>query len=211
MDRDSAPSWQQLIDWLEGRLTPTDAEEMRQLVARSDAATMADVAWIRAFLRVGDEIVLEEPPAELRKELRVQFAKYAGAQSAGGENEANLFQRLVAMLSFDSSLQPGLAPARAGEMHGVRQLIYACDALDISLAVRHVEEGFSVDGQILPNHAMALGAFHVRLEQTTRVIDSIAVDEAGLFSFVALSPGVYQLHLSSAELDISTESLDLNE
>ena len=172
------PSWQQLIDWIEGRLSPTDASIVEQQVANAGAKTTADVAWIRAFVRAGDEIVLDEPPAELRSALRASFDAYADKKVAERERAGspNLLNRLVAALTFDSGLQLGLAGARGSELTGVRQLIYTTDLLELSLNIQHRTDGVHIDGQILPIKDLALDAFFARMEQRAQAVAETAVD-----------------------------------
>ncbi len=207
------PTWQQLIDWIEGRLSAADAAIVEQQMAGADERTLADVAWIRAFLRAGDEIVLDEPPAELRTTLRASFEAYAGKKVADRETEGppNLLNRLVAALTFDSGLQPGLAGARAGKVGEARQLIYSTDTLDLSLSVQHGADGVRVDGQILPVKDLRLDAFRVRIQQGAQLVVDTPVDPYGLFSFTNVRPNSYQLLLNIEDLSVWIDPLDLRE
>jgi hypothetical protein len=211
MDMNPTPSWQQLIDWIEGRLSPVDAARIEKQVANAGAETVADVAWIRAFVRAHDEIILDEPPAELRSALRTSFDTYASKKAAEEDvdESPNLLQRLVAALTFDSGLQPGLAGARAGETEGVRQLIYSTDAFELSLSLQPGPVGVRVDGQILPLMDLNLDAFHVRIEQDSQLVIDAPVDAYGIFSFEAVRPDIYQLVVHGEELNVRIELLDL--
>lgn len=213
MDTNSTPSWQQLIDWVEGRLSPVDAAIVEQQVANADEKTLADLAWIRAFARAGDEIVLDDPPAELRRALRASYETYAGKRVAERETEdaPNLLNRLVATLTFDSGLQPGLAGARSGQSGDIRQLVYSTGTLDLSLSVRQGAEGVQIDGQILPVKDLTLNAFHARIQQGTQLVADTPVDSTGLFSFTALRPNTYQLLLNTEDLSVWIEPLDLRD
>ncbi len=213
MDKNPTPSWQQLIDWIEGRLSPVDAARVEQLVANADERTTADVAWIRAFLRAGDQIALDEPPAELRNTLRASFDAYAGKKIEAPETDDSptLLERLVATLTFDSGLQPGLAGARGGELRNMRQLIYSTDTLDLSLSVQHGADGAHVEGQILPIKDLTLDAFRVRIQQRAQLVADTSVDAFGLFSFAAIRPDTYQLFLNTEGLSVWIEPLDLRE
>jgi len=211
MDMNSRPSWQQLIDWVEGRLSPVDAELVEKQVANADAKTASDVAWLRSFVRAGDEISLDEPPAELRNALRKSFDTYASQKATAKktDNSPNMLQRLVATLTFDSGLQPGLAGARAGKAEGERQLIYSSDLLELSLNIQRGPEGVRVDGQVLPAEDLLLSAFHARIQQRTQVVADTSVDAFGLFSFAVVRPDMYQMLLGTEQLSIWIESLDL--
>ena len=40
-------AFSQLVDWVEGRLSEEEARAVEEQVAVADAATLADVAWLR--------------------------------------------------------------------------------------------------------------------------------------------------------------------
>lgn len=206
------PSWQELIDWIEGRLSPADAARVKQQMVGAGDETTTDISWIRAFLRASSEVILDDPPADLRNALRARFSDFTSAKAESVEAEAgpNVLQRLVAVLSFDSGLQPGLAGARASN-GGVRRMIYATDVLDISMSVLHDIHSVRIDGQIFPLKEMPLDVFDASIEQRSHVVAKTSVDANGVFSFAAIRPDTYQFSLGSQGLNIRIESLDLRE
>ena len=44
-------AFSQLVDWVEGRLPEKEARAVEEQVAVADGATLADVAWLRKFVR----------------------------------------------------------------------------------------------------------------------------------------------------------------
>ena len=215
MSNRKTPSWQQLIDWLEDRLSPDDAERIQQEIEHADASFQADVDWIRAFLRSSETIVVDDPPADLRLALRARYDEYVQSEGIAGKDdpqaidEPNLLQRLVAALTFDSGLQVGLAGARGGDIDSTRQLIFSSSALDISLDMVQRAEGLYIDGQILPLQEMALENLEVRLEHESDVLVQSTASTDGFFVFEAVRPGLYHLLVTGEGISVQIDALDL--
>ena len=51
---------------MEGRLPADEARTVEEALAGADSATLADVAWLRRFLRATGSAIIESPPRELR-------------------------------------------------------------------------------------------------------------------------------------------------
>ncbi len=215
MSNRETPSRQQLIDWLEGRLSPEEAERVQQQVDHADVSLRADVDWLRAFLHSSTTIVLDEPPADLRLALRARYHEFVQRESEADQtnpqavDEPNLLQRLVAVLTFDSGLEVGMAGARAREIDSTRQLIFSSSALDISLGILQRSEGLYIDGQILPRQTMALETFEARLQQADDVLAQSTVNADGIFSIEAVRPGLYQFVVSGEGISVQVEAIDL--
>jgi len=67
------PTFTDLLDWVEGRLSPERSDEVRSYVDSGDPTTLESVEWIRGFLRDAEAARLEKPPAELSDRLRGMF------------------------------------------------------------------------------------------------------------------------------------------
>ena len=215
MSNRETPSWQQLIDWLEGRLSPQEAERVHQQVEEGDVSLRADVDWLRAFLRTGEIVVLDEPPVDLRVTLRTRYNEYVQTEGIAGKadpqafDKPNLLQRLAAALTFDSGLQVGMAGARAGEIDSSRRLIFSSSALDISLDMVERSNGLHIDGQILPLQDLAPESLEVRLEHESDLIVQSTVSTDGFFGFEAVRPGLYHLLVIGEGISVQVEMLDL--
>jgi hypothetical protein len=48
-------------------------------MAMADSATLADLAWLGAFFKVSEEVILQSPPAEVRTKLVHCFRAYGRA------------------------------------------------------------------------------------------------------------------------------------
>lgn len=109
-------SFTRLLDWLEGRLEPAEADQVAAAVAIADSATLDQVVWIRGFLEDTRRMTLERPPAELSARLRASFSGFHRPQTAAAWSDAELlhdFRQQVAgvrsgaenaSLAFDSDL-----------------------------------------------------------------------------------------------------------
>ncbi len=120
---------------------------MAQRLEAADAATQADLDWLRLFLKARETVQFVSPPRGVRETLKQRFAAYAEARQPPG-----LFQRLLATLTFDSRAQPATAGFRSVPDVGQQQLIYTTEAAEIALTVHPTlpNKNFTVTGQIFP-------------------------------------------------------------
>lgn len=212
MNHEQQSPWQKLADLVDGRLSPEEAASVEEW-AGHDAELSATLAWLRAFRRAGSEVALDEPAPGLRSTLRAQFAEYVSNSvqevNAGEANTSSIIQRLIAALSFDSGLQPGLEGAR-GAAETMRQLVYSVDIADISLTIQETTDGLNIHGQILPIIDMTLDGFQAQLRRDDDRIAEVFVDAPGHFTFLSVEPNRYQLMLGTDALTILIESIELD-
>jgi hypothetical protein len=196
-----------LMDWVEGRLSEQEARAVEEWVAAAGGATQADVAWLRAFVRVSEDTVIASPPARVRDALIDRFDAYAE-----GKLHPGLLQRLVAKLTFDSTLQPapGLRAARAQEAQ--RQLVYSTDVADVAMIVRPRASDGLLDlyGQILTLDGAGSNIFGVQLLEGSSEVAITATNDLGEFTFEAVSPGVYEVLAGSDRAEIRIPAVELN-
>lgn len=197
-------SFERLVDWVEGRLTAEEARAVEEWVA-ADHATRERVAWLRAFARVNEEVVLEAPPQEVRDESIRRFDSYAESRST-----PDLRQRLVATLSFDSGLKPVFGARSAGGQEQ-KQLVYTTDAADIALNVRprHRNGHLDIGGQVFPADDADPASFSVQLLSGADEVDLSTTDELGEFAFEAVPSGAYQILVSGERVEILITSVEL--
>jgi hypothetical protein len=196
-----------LVDWAEGRLPEEDARAVEEQVALADAATLADVAWLRKFVRATEDSVLESPPPEVRSTLVSRFKAHAEGRRTPG-----LLKRVVATLTFDGGLRPAVGARTAGTQGARRQLVYSADALDVALNFlpRARDKNFDLDGQVLPRDDVELGSFSVQLLQSGTELGLTATDDLGAFAFESIPSGVYEIVLSTDLVEVSIAPVDLN-
>lgn len=200
-------TFEQLVDWVEGRLSVSEAQAVEDQMALANETVQAQVRWLRALMSLRGVVMLAAPPAQVRATLTERFAQFTRQQAQPG-----FWQRLIAILTFDSALQPTLAGVRAGEASGARQFVFSVEPADVVLNLQpHPgEQKIDLLGQILPNNAATpLQTFAVQLQQGDQEIAIAMSDELGEFVFTALSPGNYELVLSADNLEIDVPSLAL--
>jgi hypothetical protein len=200
-------AFSQLVDWVEGRLPEEEARAVEEQVAIADSATLADVAWLRKFLRATEDSVLESPPPEVRSTLIARFRTHAEGRRTPG-----LLKLIVATLTFDGGLRPAVGVRSAGTQGARRQLVYSADALDVALNVlpRARDKNFDLDGQVLPRDDVELGSFSVQLLQGETELGITATDDLGAFAFDSIPSGVYEIILSTEWVEASIAPVELN-
>ena len=196
-----------LVDWVEGRLPEDEARAVEEQVARADSRTLADVAWLRKFVKATDNAVLESPPREVRDALIARFEAYANGQRTPG-----LLKRVLASLTFDSDLRPAVGLRTAGAQQGRRQLVFSAGAFDIALNLRSgvPDKNLVLDGQVLPREDQELKPFSVQLLYGGTELGLTATDELGSFALRDIPPGVYDIVLSTDQEEISIAPVDLS-
>ncbi len=200
-------AFSQLVDWVEGRLPEEEARAVEEQVAVADAATLADVAWLRKFVRATEHGVLESPPPDVRSTLIARFKAHAE-----GHRTPGLLERVVATLTFDGGLRPALGARTAGAQETRRQLVYSADALDVALNFlpRARDKNFDLDGQVLPRDDVELGSFGVQLLQGETELGITVTDDLGAFAFWSVPSGVYEIILSNDRVEVSITPVELN-
>jgi hypothetical protein len=199
-------AFSQLADWVEGRLPEKEARAVEEQVAVADSATLADVAWLRKFVRATEDSVLESPPPEVRSTLLAYFKAHAESRRPPG-----LLKRVVATLTFDDGLRPAVGVRSAGAQGARRQLVYSTDALDVALNfLPRARDKVDLNGQILSHNDVELGSFGVQLLQSETELAITVTDDLGGFAIESISPGVYEIILSSERVEVSITPLDLN-
>jgi hypothetical protein len=200
-------AFSQLVDWIEGRLPEKEARAVEEQLAVADSATLADVAWLRKFVRATEESVLESPPPEVRSTLIARFKAHAE-----GRRPPGFLKRVVATLTFDDSLRPAVGVRSAGAQEARRQLVYSADALHVALNFlpRARDKRFDLNGQVLSHNDAELGAFSVQLLQSETELSITATDYLGSFTIESIPPGVYKIILSSERVEVSIPPVDLN-
>ena len=200
-------AFSQLVEWVEGRLPEKEARAVEEQVAVADAATLADVAWLRRFVKATEGSILESPPPEVRSTLVARFRAHAEGRRTPG-----LLKRAVATLTFDGGLRPAVGARAAGTQGARRQLVYSADALDVALNVlqRARDKNFDLDGQVLPRDDVELGSFSVQLLQSEAELGITATDDLGAFAFESVPPGVYEIILSTDRVEVSIAPVELN-
>jgi hypothetical protein len=202
---------EQILDWLEGRLSAQASATVAAQVAVADAALQAQVAWARVFLQTSKAVIVEAPPPALHQKLQQLFVDHRRQQKVT-KSELGFLQRLVAALTFDSFLQPGLAGVRSTQTLDLRQLVYSTAVADVALNVRRERTlgNHILAGQLLPTSDLAPATVSVQLLQNDHEVGITLADELGEFTFTDLPAGDYQLILSADQLELLLPPFTLN-
>ncbi len=195
-----------LLDWVEGRLSEQEARAVEREVAADSARRRADLAWLRAFARISEDIVIASPPPKVRDTLIERFEAYAE-----GKRQPGLLKRLVATLTFDSGMQTAPGLRTAGTTESQRKCAYSTDAADVTINVRprRSDRLLLLDGHIFPVNSTYPGSFGVQLLEGSSEVATTATNDLGEFVFEAVSPGVYEIIVSSDRVEISIPRLEL--
>jgi hypothetical protein len=205
MNKSNAPRFSELLDWLEGRLPPDKARAVAERLQSADAATQADLDWLRLFLQARQSVQFASPPPGVRETLKQRFAAYAGAREPPSP-----FQRWLATLTFDSRAQSVTAGLRSAAEEGQqRQLIYTTEAAEIALTVQSIlpDKNFIVIGQIFPMGDTPAHTFSIQLLRDAGEVALAAADELGEFTFSDLPAGEYHMVVSAGHYEVVIPSL----
>jgi hypothetical protein len=182
-------TFEQMIDWLDGR-APLDTEQL-------ETADHADMNWLQSFHQLSQQVSLDVPPTAVRQNLRHQFAQYAQAKQ-----KPTLFQRLVAVLSFDSFAQPTVAGVRAAASGDTRQLVYNTRAADIAINTQRQNEQVNLAGQVFLLRELPDPILSVQLWRDRNAIGLTTTNDLGEFAFQDLAPGSFEVIISGDTFEI---------
>lgn len=199
--------FERLVDWVDGRLSPTEIEELQEVLKTAAPSATADLAWLRRFRTLSEQISLASPPAEVHQQL-----VESGEPQLQERRPPSFWQRLTASLSFDSGAQLAVAGVRSAGQLPERQLVYSTEIADIVLNIQPqpTTETLDLYGQIFPLDEEDERLFAVQLlsPQQEEVVTG-AADELGEFRFAAVAAGAYQLILSSDDVELAINDLAL--
>jgi hypothetical protein len=198
----------QLVDWVEGRLSEVEARAVEEQVAVADNATLADVAWLHKFVSATKGSIPESPPPDVRSALVARFEAYAEDRW----RTPGLLKRVVARLTFDSSLRPAVGVRAASAKGARRQFIYSADVLDVALNFwpRDRDKNLELAGQVFPHDEMDLESYSVQLLRDEAELAITATDDLGGFAFEAIPPDVYTIILSTDRVEVSISPVELS-
>ena len=205
MARSEDVEFARLVDWVEGRLSEQEARAVAEQVATAGSATRADIAWLRVFAQIGEKTIIASLPLEVRETLIERFEEYAE-----GKQHPRFLERLVATLTFESNRQPALG-WRATTARSQRQFAYSTEAADITINFQpHPRDGLlDLHGHIFPLDSASPEIFGVQVLAGSSKVATTATDELGEFTFEEMTPGVYEVIVSSDRIEISIPQLDL--
>src|SRR5688572_5971248 len=207
MNNSNIPRFSELLDWLEGRLPPEEAQVLAERLETAEAPTQADLDWLHLFQQARQSIQSASPPLSVRATLQERFAAYAETRQPPG-----LFQRLLAMLTFDSRLQPVTAGLRSvSDDTDQRQWSYTSAAAGIAVTRQPAltDKNSTRAGQVFTLKGPPADAFSVQLLMAAREVRLVAADELGEVTFTSLPTGEYSMVASAGDFEVVSPSLPL--
>ena len=201
------PSFERLIDYLDGRLAEDEAARLAAHVdsgCRHCAPTRDWYVLVRQAVSADD--CVEPPPWVLKRAVRIFDEK---------GSRPRLVERLgraVASLVFDSLAQPVILGVRSTETAN-RQLLYRAGDYSVDLQIAP-SDGASLDvrGQVLREGEEgfeSVAGIKVELTPGGEVTRETLTDGTGEFAFEGLEPGEYDLRLEAKDLNITVYGLPI--
>ena len=179
MTTPSGPSFATLLDWLEERLSATEASQVSARVAEGDRRTRATVRWLRGFLATARAFPAPKPPPIVRQNLRQHFVRWSKAQAM-----LRADPRVVdATPLFDSRQDLALAGFRGGhDAEGAYHLALTTDVADLVVDVQRIaDRQVRLDGQVLLGDPAAARSSPLRRPvRDFGYVPSTATSSAGL-------------------------------
>ncbi|MBV7336740.1 hypothetical protein KFU94_52620 [Chloroflexi bacterium TSY] len=212
------PTFEELLDWIDGRLSPQEIAKVETKVASllsgNEEAIQAEVLWLQAFVRLRGELNHEVPPTRVRSNLRNQFAQYAQHRSISQSTrnaQPSVLRQLIASLTFDSGATVASAGARTAQTADTRLLTFRAEVADIVINVHrpHDQQKVGINGQLLPLETFPLEHVRIELMLDEEVITSTTANSLGEFAFESVAQHDYQMKFVGDTFQIILEISDI--
>jgi len=189
------PTFRQLVDWVEGRLTRDEAVEIGAAVRSGGPDVQATVSWIRDFIQLGRDHPLPTPPPIVRQRLQQSFRRHQGQSSP--------LRRETAALMFDSRDDAVVAGVRGGpSLDDGYRLAFASESVGVLVDVLpESTTTVRLEGQVLtPEGSAPVWVVTVQFPGGRRT-DSNG-DRNGSFTVDRVPLDATRLQLSNGELEV---------
>jgi hypothetical protein len=201
------PTFETLIDFIDGRLVSPESGEVERHLADGCAACESAVEWHMGFARTAAADTSFDPPEWVMRRAVSLFADARDAAARRGIR--GVLNRLRAALVFDSlaGFAGGLddaIPARNAATESAaadrRQLLYSVPPYDVDLLVTPsgASNDFSVTGQILASEESdfaRVGGLTVEFTRGAVVVATVETSEFGEFTVQGLPGGTYDVRI----------------
>lgn len=99
-----------------------------------------------------------------------------------------------------------------------RRLVYSTDPVEVALDIRHrgrdanvdVDGKLSLKGRFFPERDINAGGFRVQLLEGSSPVAASTTDSGGSFTFRAVAPGRYSVHLHTDRLGITIKPVKVS-
>jgi len=205
----TCPGFEQLLDYLDGRLDGAAAQSAATHLALGCGECAGDRSWYQQVkLVAASDDSIEPPPWVLKRALRLFNAPSARMKVTA------LAGRAVASLVFDSLRKPAVAGARSSGVEG-RQLLYRAEDYCIDVQVAASDQSRAeLTGQILREGELmfeSVAGLQLDLMHNGGTILSTVTNDRGEFTIPAIAFGSYDLRVDVNEASITIVGLPIAE
>lgn len=195
-ERPDKPSFTELLDWLEGRLTRESTAAMdRSAATYEDDEIQAAITWIEGFRRFALENPVPQPPPIIKQQLRQAFERHHG------RGVVPIHQ--IAHVTFDSRDDVVMASVRGhSEVGEGYQRTFATESHGVLIDVLALSESeVRIEGQVLGVESeSSVWEVQVRFPSGSKT-DSTG-DENGSFSITDVPMAIDTLRLTNGHVTI---------
>lgn len=194
------PSFQQLIDFLDGRLPEKEAQLVENHLNQGCARCFEDRAWYEALQSITRTDEVFRPAPTVRKRALDLF-KQSGRTGTTS---------VAARLDYDSGQRSSFAGARPADASG-RQLVYRAAGYSVDVQIgAATTSGADIVGQILRDGETgfkSVAGLLIDLTRDRRDIWSTTTNGFGEFMMHEVDSGEYDLRIETADAVITIEGL----
>ena len=202
------PAFEQVIDYLDGKLSPADAARVAAHLASDCAACAETRTWYERVREVAAGDDSAAPPAWVFKRAVRIFETARRPRLAQRVGEA------IARLVFDSFARPQLAGIRSTETAN-RQLLYRAADYSVDLQVAPMDETRAdLIGQVLREDEEtfeSVTSLWVTVARGDEPLYSTVTDERGEFKIGGVAYGTYDLRVELADGRITIPGLPVTQ
>jgi hypothetical protein len=202
------PAFEQVLDYLDGKLMPAEAARVAAHLASDCAACTETRTWYERVRAIAASDDMVAPPAWVFKQAVRLF------DTARRPRFVERIGQAVATLVFDSFARPQLAGIRSTETAN-RQLLYRAGDYSIDLQIAPSADGRGdLIGQVLrEGEATFESVANLRLEiaRGSEPLFSTVTDEMGEFKIGDVDYGTYDLRIELADGRITIAELPVTQ
>ena len=202
------PGFEQMIDYLDGKLKPAEAKRVAAHLASDCAACGETRAWYERVRAVAANDDTVAPPAWVFKQAVRIF------DTARRPRLTERIGQAIATLIFDSFARPQLAGIRSTETAN-RQLLYRAGdyAIDLQIAPSMGGRGDLIGQVLREGEATFESVAHLPLEIAcgSQLFYATVTDEMGEFKISDVDYGTYDLRINLAEGQITIPELPITQ
>jgi hypothetical protein len=196
------PSYETLIDYVEGRLPGIDRTQTENHLSSPCQQCSNQIAQLRTVLEAMAADRTTSPSSDTLNRAIALYRDRSGVTSRSP-------LRVLAELLFDSRLQ--LSPAATRGAAHTRQMLFATPKVDIDLSITAEHKEHNLAGQILDREQAdePVSAFVILQDEAGTLVRDVQIDSLGQFIFKHVPSGVYELVADLGSQEIAITGLDL--